>query len=157
MAAGDRLEGCLEIGEGLDAIDLRGFDQRGNAALGPAAFVVAREECVLANEGNRSDQILDAVGDVMVKTFGTEKFDLKDHFSKLFPETARATKEFVYDVGAAGEELRQEANLKRANLIPKNPSFAAQVAITATDSLARSLPGALTRNPKILLGTFVIA
>lgn len=51
VAVGDGCQGCLEISEGLDAIDLAGLDQRGNAAPGDAAFVVAGEEGILAIEG----------------------------------------------------------------------------------------------------------
>lgn len=57
MAVGDGCQGGLEIGEGLDAVDLAGFDQRGDAAL-----VVAGEECVLAIEGDGADQVFDPVG-----------------------------------------------------------------------------------------------
>jgi hypothetical protein len=41
MAGGDGLKSCLEVGEGLDVIDLRGFDERCDAAPGPPAFVMA--------------------------------------------------------------------------------------------------------------------
>ena len=51
MTIGDRCEGCLEIGEGLDAVDLAGFDQRCDAAPGDAAFIVNGEERVFAIEG----------------------------------------------------------------------------------------------------------
>lgn len=52
MAGGDRREGGLQISEGLDAVDLAGLDQRGDAAPGDAAFVMAGEECILAIEGH---------------------------------------------------------------------------------------------------------
>ena len=31
LTGGDRLEGSLEKGEGLDAVELAGFDERGDA------------------------------------------------------------------------------------------------------------------------------
>jgi len=62
MAVGDGCQSCPEIGEGLDAVDLAGFDQRGDAAPGDAAFVVTREERIFAIEGNGSDQVFDFVG-----------------------------------------------------------------------------------------------
>ena len=62
MAAGDGLEGRLEIGEGIDVVHLCGLDQRGDAAPGSASFVVTGEECVLAIEGQRPDGVLDRVG-----------------------------------------------------------------------------------------------
>ena len=52
MAVGDGHEGCLERGEGLDAIDLAGFDLRGGAA-----FIVSRTGHILAIEGDGSDHI----------------------------------------------------------------------------------------------------
>ncbi|PIL12867.1 hypothetical protein P775_28060 [Puniceibacterium antarcticum] len=61
MSIGDRGQGCLEIGEGLDTVDLAGFDERGDAAPGDAAFVVTCEEGVLAVEGDGADQVFDAV------------------------------------------------------------------------------------------------
>ncbi len=61
VAVGDRGQGCLEICEGLDAVDLAGFDQRGDAAPGDAAFVMASEEGILAIEGDGSDQVFDPV------------------------------------------------------------------------------------------------
>jgi len=62
MAGGDGLEGGLEIGEGLDAVDPRGLDERRDAAPGAPAFVVPGEQCVFPVQSNRPDQILDAVG-----------------------------------------------------------------------------------------------
>ena len=62
MAVGDGCQGGLEIGEGLDAVDLAGFDQRGDAAPGDAAFVMAGEERIFAIEGYRADQVFDPVG-----------------------------------------------------------------------------------------------
>jgi len=51
MAVGDRCQGGLQIGVGLDAVDLDGFYQRLDATPGDAAFVVTGEERVLAIEG----------------------------------------------------------------------------------------------------------
>ena len=62
VAVGDRGQGRLEIGEGLDAVDFAGFDQRSDAAPGDAAFVMANEERVFAIEGYRADQVFDPVG-----------------------------------------------------------------------------------------------
>ena len=61
VALGDSFEGGLEIGVGFDAVELAGFDQRGNAAPGPAAFVMTGEERVFAIESNRSDCPLDHI------------------------------------------------------------------------------------------------
>ena len=62
MAVGNRGQGCLEIGEGLDAVDFAGFDQRSDAAPGDAAFVMAGEERVFAIKRDRTDQVFDPVG-----------------------------------------------------------------------------------------------
>ncbi len=62
MALSDGLQGCLEIGEGFDVVELRGFDQGRDDAPGSATFVVPREERILAIEGNRADQVFDFVG-----------------------------------------------------------------------------------------------
>ena len=61
MTIGDRCEGGLEIGEGLDAVDLTGFDQRCDAAPSDTAFVMTREERILAIKGDGADQVFDAV------------------------------------------------------------------------------------------------
>ena len=47
MASGDGFECRFQVGEGLHAIDLAGFDERGDATPSAAAFVVASEERVL--------------------------------------------------------------------------------------------------------------
>ena len=62
MVVGERGQGSLEIGEGLYAVDLAGFDQRSDAAPGHAALVMAGEERVLAIKGYRADQVFDPVG-----------------------------------------------------------------------------------------------
>ena len=72
MAVGDRGQGGLEIGEGLDAVDFAGFDERGDAAPGDAAFVMPGEERVFAIEGDRADQIFDPVGVDLDATVGQE-------------------------------------------------------------------------------------
>jgi hypothetical protein len=50
MAIGDRCQGGLEIGKGFYAVNLAGLDQRSDTAPGDAAFVVTREERILAIE-----------------------------------------------------------------------------------------------------------
>lgn len=62
MTGGHGLQGCLQVGKGLDAIDLCGGDQGGDARPGSTALVMAGEECILAGQGDRADQVLDAVG-----------------------------------------------------------------------------------------------
>lgn len=59
LPAGNRRQGRLEIGEGLDPIDLAGFDEDSVAAPSDAAFVMPREECILAIDGDWADQVLD--------------------------------------------------------------------------------------------------
>ena len=43
-------QGGAEICEGLDAVDLAGLDQRGDAAPGDAALIMASEERIFAIE-----------------------------------------------------------------------------------------------------------
>lgn len=62
VAIGDGCQGGLEIGEGLDAVDFAGLDQRCDAAPGDAAFIVTGEECIFAIEGDRAGQVFDPVG-----------------------------------------------------------------------------------------------
>ena len=54
MTGGDRFEGRLQVGEGLDAVDLCGGDQGGDACPGAATLVVAGEESILARERDRA-------------------------------------------------------------------------------------------------------
>jgi hypothetical protein len=54
MAACNRFEGCLQIGEGLDTIELGGFDQQCDAAPSSTVFIVAGEQHILAIESNRA-------------------------------------------------------------------------------------------------------
>ena len=61
MAASNSFEGRLEIGEGLDVVDLRGLDEGCDAAPGAAALVMAGEQCIFPVQGNWPDQILDTV------------------------------------------------------------------------------------------------
>lgn len=61
MAVGDRGHGGLEISERLNAVDLAGLDQRGDAAPGGAAFVMPGKESILAIEGDRTDRVFDPV------------------------------------------------------------------------------------------------
>ena len=46
MAGGDHAQGCVEIGEGLNAFDLACFDQRSDAAPGDATRIVTGEKGV---------------------------------------------------------------------------------------------------------------
>ena len=62
MSRGDGLEGGLEIGEGLNAVDLRGLDQRGDAAPGTPALVMPCEQRIFAIERNGADQVFNAIG-----------------------------------------------------------------------------------------------
>jgi hypothetical protein len=51
VAVGNRGQSGIEVGEGLDSVDLVGFDPGSDAALGDAAFVVAQEEACAADRG----------------------------------------------------------------------------------------------------------
>ena len=62
MAGGDGLEGGLEIGEGLDAVDLCGLDERRDASPSAPAFIMSGEQCVLPVQSDGPDQVLHAVG-----------------------------------------------------------------------------------------------
>ena len=53
MAGRDSFQGCLEVGEGLDAIDLCSGDKGCDACPGSAALVMAGEEHILARRGDR--------------------------------------------------------------------------------------------------------
>ena len=89
MAVGDRLEGCLEVGEGLDAVDFRRLDQGCDAAPCLPAFVVAGEERVLAAQGYGTDQVLDAVGvdfDAAIVEEGLEPVPVAVDLGELLPE-----------------------------------------------------------------------
>ena len=46
MSGGDGFEGALEIGEGLDVVDLRGLDEGCDATPGTAALVMPGEQGV---------------------------------------------------------------------------------------------------------------
>ncbi len=72
MTVGDRCQRCLEVGEGFDAVDLAGFDQRCNAAPGDAAFVVPGKEGLLAIDCDRADQVFDPVVVNLDTTIGQE-------------------------------------------------------------------------------------
>ena len=50
MAIGDGCQGRVEVGEGLDAVDFAGFDQRSDTPPGDATFVVTGEEGIFAIE-----------------------------------------------------------------------------------------------------------
>ena len=53
----------MKVGEGLDAIDLCCGDERSDAAPGMATFIMTGEESVLSRQGERTDQVLDSIGD----------------------------------------------------------------------------------------------
>ena len=89
MTVGDGLQGCLEVGEGLDAVDLAGLDQRSDATPSDAAFVMACEERILAIEGNRTDQIFDPIGvdlDATVRQEGLQPVPMIVDIGKLLAE-----------------------------------------------------------------------
>jgi len=44
MTLGNRLQSCLDVGEWLDLVDLRGLDQGSEDAPGLAALVVASKD-----------------------------------------------------------------------------------------------------------------
>ena len=62
MAVDDACEHVGEIGLRIDAVQLAGLDQRGDHGPVLAAAIGAREESVLAIEGDRADRTLDGVG-----------------------------------------------------------------------------------------------
>jgi len=62
MTVGYGFQSCLEIGERLYAVDLCGGNERGDAGPGSPALVMTGEERILAGQGDRPDQVLDAVG-----------------------------------------------------------------------------------------------
>lgn len=61
MAARNGFECCLEIGVGVDPVELAGLDEGCDPAPGPAALIMAREERVLAIEGDGPDCPLDDI------------------------------------------------------------------------------------------------
>ena len=87
MALCDRFKRCLDVGEGFDAVDLCGFDQRRNSAPGAASFVMTGEECVFPVEGNWANQILDCVGvdlDATVSQEGLQPVPMTVDVAELF-------------------------------------------------------------------------
>jgi hypothetical protein len=87
MTVGDRGQGGLEISEGLDAVDLAGLDQRGDAAPGNAAFIVTGEEGILSIERNGADQVFDPAGvdlDATVVQEGLQSVPVIMDASELF-------------------------------------------------------------------------
>jgi hypothetical protein len=62
MTVCDRCQGCFEVGEGLDAVDLAGLDQRGDAAPGDATLIMTGEEGVFAVQSYGADQIFTSKG-----------------------------------------------------------------------------------------------
>ena len=61
MAVDHALEDILQLGVGLDAVELRGLDQRATTAQRSRAAVGTREQMVLAPERNGPDGALDRV------------------------------------------------------------------------------------------------
>ena len=61
MSVGDGCEGVAQVGVGIDGVELAGLDERGHARPGAATFVMAREERILAVQGDRPDRVLDRV------------------------------------------------------------------------------------------------
>ena len=59
---GKGLECRLEVGVGIDTIELGGFDERSDAAPVPTALAVACKKRVLSVEGERADGVLTGVG-----------------------------------------------------------------------------------------------
>ena len=89
VAVCDGREGRLEIGEGLNAVDFAGFDQRGDAAPGGTAFVMAGEERVFAIEGDGADQVFDPVAvdlDAAVGQEGLQPFPVVMDVGQLFAQ-----------------------------------------------------------------------
>ena len=73
MAAGDGSERGLEVGEGLAAVDLAGFDQRGDAAPGDAALIMASEERIFAIERDGAHEVFHAVAVDLDAAVGEER------------------------------------------------------------------------------------
>ena len=89
MAASNSFEGRLEIGEGLDVVDLRGLDEGCDAAPGAAALVMAGEQCIFPVQGNWPDQILDTVAidlDTAVVEEGLQTVPVTMDVGKLLAE-----------------------------------------------------------------------
>ena len=88
-SVGDGGQGCAEIGEGVDAVDLAGLDQRRDAAPGGAAFVMAGEERAFAIWGYRADQVFDPVGvdlDAAIHQEGLQAFPVVMDLGQLFAQ-----------------------------------------------------------------------
>lgn len=62
VAVGDGFECGLEKSEGPAAVDLRGFDERGDPAPGFPALVVACEQGIFSVQSDWPDQVLDTLG-----------------------------------------------------------------------------------------------
>lgn len=72
MASSDRFECRFQICEGLHTVDLAGLDQRGDAAPRAPTFIVPCEQRVLTTQGNRANEIFDAVGVDLDTSVGQE-------------------------------------------------------------------------------------
>lgn len=62
MSGGDGFQGCLEVVEGLSAVDRCNGEQEGDARPSSLALVMSGEGHILAGQGDRPDQVFDAVG-----------------------------------------------------------------------------------------------
>lgn len=61
VAFGNTFEGCFQIVEWIDVVDLGGFDQGCDAAPSFAALIMARKERVFAVKGDGADHVLHRV------------------------------------------------------------------------------------------------
>ncbi len=62
MAVCEPFENVLQVGIGLDVVELCGGDERGDDGPAVGASIGAGKEMVLAPEGDRPDRALDCVG-----------------------------------------------------------------------------------------------
>jgi hypothetical protein len=62
MSAGHAFQRVLEIGEGLDLVELGGSDERADGCPSGAAAVGSGKQVVLAAERDRTDDALDGIG-----------------------------------------------------------------------------------------------
>src|SRR5258707_14492594 len=62
MSAGHAFQRVIEIGEGLDLVELGGSDERADGCPSGAAAVGSGKQVVLAAERDRADDALDRIG-----------------------------------------------------------------------------------------------
>ena len=111
MARSDSFERGFQIGEGFDAVDLCGLDQRCDAAPCLAALVMAREQRVFSVQSDRPDQILDLVGvdlDAAVSQEGLQSVPVTVDVGELFAEArfGRDAQALCLQPGAEGCDQR---------------------------------------------------